>query len=1123
MTDQAARDAALDIERHLLLQAPAGSGKTTVLAQRFLRALASVDDPEQVLAITFTRKAAAEMRERVLLALEGTLPASQPDRELWTTLRSAVLQQARRRSWTLEELPMRLRIQTIDSLCHEIARAMPLLGRMHQQLEIVDDATPAMLEAAAETLRLADGDHPLQADADLLLRRLDNDWERARGLLAAMLPTRNRWLPVLLETPAEKLGERVAASLARIARETLQGLHDELGPDLRREAAELARLSAGYRRDAGDEEDDLWRCWLTPCDALTVDSDLLSFWQAAVALALKSDGEWRAVVNVNHGFPPAERALKQRWKSWKESLQARPAALSRLRAVAALPAPHLDQEEAGALAALSRLLVLAATVLKLVFQQRGQVDHGEVAAVARQALREMDTPTELSIRQTLRVRHLLVDEFQDTSPDQLELIQELTQGWDDELMRSLFLVGDPMQSIYLFRNSEVGLFLRTRAEGVGAIRLQALQLGRNFRSVPPLVEWANAAFARIFPVTEDLRSSAVTFLAAAAARAMAPVAGAEAAQPAVQVWPQVLPGAEPEARQIAAEVARLRSAHPQWRMAVLVQTRALAPPVLAALAGAGVPTLGVDLAPLAERQVVRELIALGQALLHAGDRTAWLAVLHAPMCGLTLADLHQLCGEDDAVLIVDAMADDARVHALQVDARQRLARVAPLLREAWQGRGRTDLATAVEELWRRLGGWQACRDAGERSAALQYLAALRRAVEREGAPERDRLQSLADSLRDHGTSGGENPVEVLTIHHAKGLEWDVVFVPGLGRGTRADQPPLLRWLELPAPRGASDLLLAVRSVGETVGSDPLGRFIAGLQRERHDNERVRLVYVAVTRARQRLYLSGHAPWNRKLQGPQPRRRSLLQVLWPALREAFEAQPANQDDAAPALPARRQLAAPWFQLAADFRHPVLQPPVTATGLDGGARESMTAPEFEWVGPAARVAGTLVHGELELFATRGFPDAAAAESRLPYFVSRLREHGIGLPEARRLAAQIVARLQRMREDPRARWLLGNDKQEARSEWRLTGMVDGRLRNVIIDRSFVAEDGIRWVVDFKTSTHQGGDLAQFLQSEMERYRPQLELYVELARRAGPQPVRAALYFPWLGEFRELPVRQA
>src|SRR5690349_8667390 len=175
MTDQAVRDAALLVDRHLLLQAPAGSGKTTVLAQRFLAALARVDEPEEVLAITFTRKAAAEMRERVLAALEERWDAH-PNRTDWELLRGAVLEQAVRRGWKPEELPTRLRIQTIDSLCHEIARAMPLLGRMHQQLEVVDDATGIFLDAARQCLRTADDEAEFQPDSDRLLRRLDNDW-----------------------------------------------------------------------------------------------------------------------------------------------------------------------------------------------------------------------------------------------------------------------------------------------------------------------------------------------------------------------------------------------------------------------------------------------------------------------------------------------------------------------------------------------------------------------------------------------------------------------------------------------------------------------------------------------------------------------------------------------------------------------------------------------------------------------------------------------------------------------------------------------------------------------------------------------------------------------------------
>jgi ATP-dependent helicase/nuclease subunit A len=153
MSDLSAREGARDIARNIQLQAPAGSGKTTVLAQRFLAALASVEEPEEVLAITFTRKAAAEMRERVLAALADRLPATQAERERWEQLRDAVRAQAALHQWSLEELPQRLRIQTIDSLAAELARAMPVLGRMQASLRVVDDASQLYAEAARRTLR----------------------------------------------------------------------------------------------------------------------------------------------------------------------------------------------------------------------------------------------------------------------------------------------------------------------------------------------------------------------------------------------------------------------------------------------------------------------------------------------------------------------------------------------------------------------------------------------------------------------------------------------------------------------------------------------------------------------------------------------------------------------------------------------------------------------------------------------------------------------------------------------------------------------------------------------------------------------------------------------------------
>ena len=135
-----------------------------------------------------------------------------------------------------------------------------------------------------------------------------------------------------------------------------------------------------------------------------------------------------------------------------------------------------------------------------------------------------------------------------------------------------------------------------------------------------------------------------------------------------------------------------------------------------------------------------------------------------------------------------------------------------------------------------------------------------------------------------------------------------------------------------------------------------------------------------------------------------------------------------------------------------------------------------------------------------------------------LAQLERAGVRESDQARATELILSAVRRTLEDERGRWILRHDHVEAHSEWELTGVSGGRLRNVKIDRSFVDHDGTRWVIDFKTSSHEGGNLAAFLDQELTRYRPQLEGYLALAAALGPQPVRAALYFPLLGSFREL-----
>ncbi len=137
--------------------------------------------------------------------------------------------------------------------------------------------------------------------------------------------------------------------------------------------------------------------------------------------------------------------------------------------------------------------------LKVTFQQHGKIDYIENAQAALIALGDDEHPTDLTLSLDYQIKHILIDEFQDTSNSQFSLIEKLIAGWEPNDGRTLFLVGDPMQSIYRFREAEVGLFIRAKTKGIGHLSLTPLTLSVNFRSTPTIVNWINQAFINIFP------------------------------------------------------------------------------------------------------------------------------------------------------------------------------------------------------------------------------------------------------------------------------------------------------------------------------------------------------------------------------------------------------------------------------------------------------------------------------------------------------------------------------------------------------------------------------------------------------------------------------------------------
>ncbi len=1087
--DQRAREEATDPTRSILLQAPAGSGKTTVLTQRLLRLLAEVDEPEEILAITFTRKAAGEMRARVLKALRGEIDTSNPQGRRLHDLAAAALQRAAVRGWNLADDPGRLRIQTIDSFNFRLASQLPVTARAGGSLVIAERPQELYRRAARQTLSDAESDAELSADAELLFERLDNNWPKVQRLLEGMLQQRGHWLRYVLAHEPGALCARISESLTHILQDHLTLACVNVPEALRHEASALP--------DVG------------PMHAAT---HCLDAWKSLARLSMTLEGEWRKPTGVSKRLGTAYEAAaaKDALRSCIERLSAVPGARDALLELASLPGAELAEGDVAAVEALSRLLRSAAAHLQAEFAIAGRVDHTYVGGAARAALSDAGLPTDLALRTGMSLRHILVDEFQDTSLAQFDLIEALTAGWDEGDGRTAFVVGDPMQSIYQFREAEVGLFLRARDRGINTVRLHPLRLTRNFRSVPALVGWANESFSRLFPRQDDLRASAVAFTPSLAGRGELPPGGQSTDSTDLRLFP----GGDRagEAGAIAERIVELGRRDPRATIAVLVASRAHAVPIVAALEARAVIAIGVDLIPLGEVSIVRDLVALVQALHNLGDRTAWLAVLRAPWCGVSLATLTAVSQRGDAQLIWDAISDSERLSHCSAEDQRRLTRLRAVLDIALAERAAAPLADWLELTWLRLGSADAYPN-NELRHARAFLAALSdRTAAAEWRGPQD-LDSLLADLYAQPHAEVPNPVQIMTIHRAKGLEFDHVFVPGLDRNPGRNPEALLRWLDLPRSEGQSDLIMApVPVIGDEEGGE-VGRYLKRLMAKRAANEQVRLLYVATTRAKQTLFLSG-AP-KVKADGSILRRSgTLLAALWPVFERGFEtgAPVAAAETAASRFQPLRRLSADWTPPNLDAIGDLPHLPIAHQSLDPQL-------EFSWVQETSRSIGTIVHAALETFGKApDLPARAAIEAHRGELAKLLRRHGVPEAQLQRAVAVVVTALARTVEERRGRWIFSAEHQQSRSELALTGLAGGRLTNVIIDRSFLDGTGTRWVIDFKTSSHQGGGLESFLDQEIERYTPQLRKYIELARGLGPEPVKAALYFPLLGAFREL-----
>jgi ATP-dependent helicase/nuclease subunit A len=823
--DAEARAFASDPAQNVVLEASAGTGKTSVLVARYVNLLARGVDPANILAITFTRKAAAEMRERIVRELRKAAEQATFDRARWTAIRDRLAD---------------VQISTIDAFCLSLLREFPLEADLDPGFGMADETeVPRLMDRSLDTsLAIFVGLAKREPDLALVLAQLG--LTRTREGLAHLLHRRLVAWDVLDRFLARGPSDLTAEAVCRRAVDALASLCATAGG------------SGGFERFLAEGPVRQPRYLLLAQDLRRLDAfrdagnaSVRGLMTRAAAHFLKADGKPRTADRIhpykNEDYPSPEAGKRHRQEALRlgEPIERILRAFSRdLNVVLAR--------------GIRRMFAIALAQYQIALNERSLLDFSDVLQRAVELLGRMDEFSQSRYRLEGRYHHVLVDEFQDTSRKQWELVSLLVKSWGEGLGiatdPSIFIVGDRKQSIYRFRDAEVavlheaGGFIDALRPGSTARR----SIARSFRAVPELLAFVNDLFAEIgrnAQRIDDFKYDADDRF---------PVdPGETVTSPKPALGVVVGPDAEHCAESVAAEIARIlredtvrdretgvrRPASP-GDIAILFRSRASHREFEAALEAQGVPVYVYKGLGFFDADEIKDLSALIRFLANPSSDLRAAAFLRSRFVRLSDAALARL-----APAIAESLSgpEPGAMAALEADDRHALE-LARRHVPAWLARvDRVPPADLLEELLPETAYAYELRGvrASQGWENVKKLRGLIRRIQNRGYATLARIADHLDSL----TAGDESnavlealdAVNLMTVHASKGLEFPIVFAVNLAKG-------------------ASGFPRPVRISGDHVSVGPFVSDSDEAERLREREETKRLLYVALTRARDRLYL-----------------------------------------------------------------------------------------------------------------------------------------------------------------------------------------------------------------------------------------------------------------------------
>ena len=1041
-----------------IVQAPAGSGKTSLLVKRFLNRLLDVKSPKEVLALTFTNKAAAEMAQRLKEALEG----KSEDNEIKKIVEK-ISKHALKNKWD-EGYIDSLMVMTIDKLALRLIKQTPILSSSGVNFLTDEDPDDLYRETIRETITS-------NAENHLLFKYFDYDYHKLTEQLLALISKRDQWLPIVsgLLRSDDKNIEKIYGTY--YTNELNIWVEKKIKPNFTNEDLKELEIIVSYSADNKniDRKDKLRS------------SINYEFWFYIRDLILtKSGKQIRKKIDTSSGFPATNegKEIKERLLKLIELKINKFNILIDFFNVT----HHKNIVDIYPLITpFCLLLIDMVTRLNEKFKERRIIDFTQIMGNAVEALRDTHLPLILD----QNISHILVDEFQDTNESQLIFIELLTQNFAGNPEKSFFAVGDPMQSIYRFRKAEVEIFSRVQKNGISDLKLTSLFLKVNFRSNKNIIDWLNNSFSKAFPLIDDSDEGSVPYSSCESSNdnlegGMELIALTSDTKSKTAQY-------EAEALYVLNLIKDTRKSNPDASIAVLTRSKAHLSELITLInkKDTSIPIDAIEMSKILSNQTFQDILSLTKALFDFSDRTNWIAALKSPWCGLSINDLALLFEKDHKSLVWELINNIDNTSRLDKNSARRLRSFVEVIRENIQYRGRISHRYFVEGIWRQLNGEESMVDSNDIQNIDLFLELLEEASEILSI-DFIKLERLIENKFISKTSIQKNSIKFLTIQKSKGLEFDHVIIPNLNKRTRNEE---------------SDLVLYDKSTLsiKNPGSDKnLHSYHAYKERKRLDNEKIRLLYVAMTRAKNKCYLIGTV----KKEGDLviPNSGTFMNILWPFFSDKFTeiATPEDENRFEKFIPKLRRLNDNFY--SGDKRY----------------KRSIDTEELSFCYPnmstdIQRFTGNIVHKYLEIIVKKQLDVDKILSNKLDYTESLYLEKNFKKKDIKIGLNLVKKSLEMLKKTSDGRWIL-NRYLADNSEVSYLLESNNTTTQHIPDRSFIEND-IQWIIDYKTPFSPIKNLAV----EAKKHLPQLRLY-ETIFKGNKRVIQKAIYFAPQGKLIKL-----